>query len=70
MKIFKILKTIFLHISNMLKTKAVFILLINAYIYFKRTFLSGRYFLFTLVTTLVTLLELIFGVVFGPVFSS
>ena len=28
----------------MLKTMVVFILLINTYIYFKRTFLSGRYF--------------------------
>ena len=54
----------------MLKTMVVFIFLINACIYFKRTFLSGKCILFTLATTLVTLLELMFGVVFGPFFAN
>ena len=53
----------------MLKTMVIFIFLKNAYIYFKKTFFSGRCIFFILATTLVTLLELIFGVVFGPIFA-
>ena len=41
-----------------------------AHKHFKRTFISGRCFSFTLATTLVTLLELISEVIFGPIFSS
>lgn len=38
----------------MLKTTVVFILLINEYVYFKKTFPRGEFILFTLAATLVT----------------
>ena len=53
----------------MLKTMAIFILLINAYFLFKIKLFSGRYISHILATILVTLLELIFGVVFGSFFQ-
>ena len=65
----KFQKQFFLHISDMLKTLALFILLINAYIYFRRMFLLGRWILFTLATTFVTLLKLLFGVVLDQFFQ-
>ena len=54
----------------MLKTMVVFILLINTYIYLKRTFLSGRYFFIYISNDLSDAFGTDIWMVFGPIFSS